>query len=146
MFSEYRRPRWGWLYLVLPLAVILFWLAERAHTSITVHRLLEVGVMLVVWAYVEIWQRLNLTALLHHPFFHSGAVPFYREREAVPPKATRAPIGTFYSDLFATSINVWNSEPSTAGEPERSGPIVVTTGASTAAAPAALAEEPQSHA
>ncbi len=128
MLSEYRQPRWGWVYLVVPLAAVLFWLVRQVHASDTVHRLLEIAVMLVVWAYVEVWQRINLVALIHHPFLGFRGWPLYREREAVPPGTTspaeRAALGSFYSDLFSAPITIWEPEPSAAAEPTFSGPAV----------------------
>ena len=59
------RPRWGLLYLVLPLAVLSFWLIHRAHPSDVMRRLLQiVGALLLIFGYVEVWRVANTVALL----------------------------------------------------------------------------------
>jgi hypothetical protein len=58
------RPNWWILYLILPLAVIIFGLEVRAPLSEPGHRAAEVGILLLIFALVEMWFMANRQALL----------------------------------------------------------------------------------
>jgi hypothetical protein len=65
MFNQKRGPKWGILYLVLPLAAGLFWLQMQATLPETGHQVAEVGVVLLTYGLVELWLRANRLAILN---------------------------------------------------------------------------------
>lgn len=110
------RPRWWLLYLALPLGGILFWLIESAHPSDPVRRALQIGVVLLVFGYVDWWRRANALALLR---LDTEGQRLYQisevsRRSDADPGTDRAPAttGTFYSGLFAARVVVSEWEPS----------------------------------
>lgn len=59
-----RRPRWGWLYAILPLAVAAFGAAEIVAISAPIIRPLPYGIAaIVVWGTIAWWTRANRAAL-----------------------------------------------------------------------------------
>jgi hypothetical protein len=64
MFYQKRRPKWGILYLVLPLAGGLFWLEMKVPLSEVGHRAAQVGIVLLTFGLVELWLRANRLAML----------------------------------------------------------------------------------
>jgi hypothetical protein len=64
MFNQERGPKWGILYLVLPLAAGLFWLQMQAPLPEVGHRAAEVGVVLLTFGLVEHWLRANRLDIL----------------------------------------------------------------------------------
>lgn len=65
MFNQKRGPKWGILYLVLPLATGLFWLQMQALLPEVGHRAAEVGIVLLTYGLVALWLRANRLALLN---------------------------------------------------------------------------------
>ncbi len=110
MSERYTRPRWGGLYLVLPLAGGLFWLTGRVHASNAGRGALQLVVIAIIFAYVEIWQRLNRVALLRHPRWGDGKA-LYRAREAVAAHRPAPVTAAFYSDLFLGPVSVSPWQP-----------------------------------
>jgi hypothetical protein len=68
MFNQKRGPQWGILYLVLPLAVGLFWLEVKAPLSEAGHRVAQVCVMLLTYGLVALWLRANRLAILNEDY------------------------------------------------------------------------------
>jgi hypothetical protein len=64
MDNHNARPNWWLLYLVIPLAVIIFTLEVRAPLSEAGHRAAEVGILLLIFGLVEMWFLANRQALL----------------------------------------------------------------------------------
>ncbi len=124
MTNNHSRPRWGILYLVLPLAGGLLWLIHRARPAGTARTLLDLGALLVVFVFVEIWERANDAALLRQPFAGDDFLPLYvpRETAAGQPTAEEPGIPAVlasdeYGDLFPLPVQV--GEPEQTFEPER---------------------------
>lgn len=105
MSEKHGGLRWGRLYLVLPLAALLLWGVDRMHATGARLILAQLGALLIVFGYVEFWRRTRSVAFLHNPFSR-GPQPIYRVREVVPPRPKTAVTGTFYSDLFVTTVGV----------------------------------------
>ncbi len=111
---QYPQPLWWLLYLSLPLAALLFWLIARATLAAGVRRGLEIGAILIVFGYVEIWHMANRVALLYHPLGVRPGQPLYKVQEAPPPGHRLPAIAaeqpaltyTFYSDLFMGPVSV----------------------------------------
>jgi hypothetical protein len=72
MFNQERRPRWGILYMALPLAAGLFWLQMQAPLPEVGHRAAEVGVVLLTFGLVELWLRANRLAILNEDYRNHG--------------------------------------------------------------------------
>jgi hypothetical protein len=68
MFNQKRGPRWGILYLLVPLAAGLFWLEMRAPFSETGHRAADIGIVLLIFGLVELWLRANRLALISEDY------------------------------------------------------------------------------
>ncbi len=68
MFNQKRRPRWGLLYVIVPLAAGLFWLEIKAPWPKAEHRAAEVGIVLLVFGLVELWLRANWLAILNEDY------------------------------------------------------------------------------
>jgi hypothetical protein len=64
MFNQKRGPRWGILYMIVPLAAGLFWLEMKTPLSETEHRAADVGIVLLIFGLVELWLRANRPAML----------------------------------------------------------------------------------
>lgn len=65
MFNQERGPKWGILYMVLPLSAGLFWLQMQAPWPEAGHRVAEVGIVLLTFGLVELWLRANRLAILN---------------------------------------------------------------------------------
>ncbi len=123
MTKNHARPRWGILYLVLPLAGGLLWLIHRARPAGTARSLLDIGALVVVFVFVEIWERANYAAMLRQPFAGDDLPPIYRSYEAVAGRMDEAEgipavfASDEYSDLFPLPVQV--AEPEQTFEPER---------------------------
>lgn len=91
MKRQHSRPRWGVLYLVLPLAGLLFWQIHQAWPAGTMRSLLDIGALLFVFVFVEVWRLANSVALLCHPLAGGDGGPLYHAREAVPAAPARIP-------------------------------------------------------
>jgi hypothetical protein len=68
MFNQKRGPRWGILYMIVPLAAGLFWLEMKAPFSETGHRAVDVGIVLLIFGLVELWLRTNRLAFLREDY------------------------------------------------------------------------------
>jgi hypothetical protein len=64
MFNQAHGPKWGILYMVLPLSAGLFWLQMQAPLLEAGHRAAEVGVVLFTFGLVALWLRANRLAIL----------------------------------------------------------------------------------
>ena len=126
--NHYPRPRWWLLYLCLPLAGVMFWLIERAHSSDMVRESLEIGALLIVFTHVELWRKANAVALLHHPGAGKGQATAQQVAEVTSDRAwdgadgrRRVPGYTFCSDLFKVQMESMELPPSRIDEalPER---------------------------
>ena len=106
------RPRWGLLYLVLPLAALLFWLIDRAHPSDVMRRLVQIGAVLLVFGYVDVWRVANAASLLHQSVEDRQGEPLYGAREASAGNETgTAAAAGPYEDLFAAPVRVVEPSP-----------------------------------
>ena len=74
MASERRRPRWGQLYLILPLMGSLFWLESRLRLPNGGRHALDVGIIVLVCGLAGLWQHANALALAHLPDAETGPV------------------------------------------------------------------------
>jgi hypothetical protein len=59
MFSKISRPKWWLLYLLLPVLVGLLVIESKASISDAGHRVVEVGIVLLVFGLIELWLRGN---------------------------------------------------------------------------------------
>ncbi len=59
MFGKISRPKWWLLFLLLPVLVGLFVIDTKAPISDAGHRVLEVGIVLLVFGLIELWLRAN---------------------------------------------------------------------------------------
>jgi hypothetical protein len=59
MFGKISRPKWWLLYLLLPVLVGLFVIESKASISDADHRVVEVGIVLLVFGLFELWLRAN---------------------------------------------------------------------------------------
>ena len=59
MFSKVSRPKWWLLYLLLPVLVGLFVIEHKASVSNVGRRVVEVGIVLLVFGLIELWLRAN---------------------------------------------------------------------------------------
>jgi len=107
MKRQYPQPRWWQLYLVLPLAVGLFWGIQQLHASGTALSLLQVGALVLVGVYVEVWQLTNKMALLRHPFVEEQYQRVYNDQAVTRQgdngwERANEPVvvAEFYSNLF----------------------------------------------
>jgi hypothetical protein len=112
------KPRWWLLYLSLPLAGGLFWLIERSNPNDFSRRLLQLGAVLVVFGYIELWRRANIVALLHYPLEGQEGQALYRASEFIPrgyrgPAQGRRPAlaYSFYSELFTAPVRIAELSP-----------------------------------
>lgn len=107
MKQKYPQPRWWQLYLVLPLAVGLFWGIQKLHASGAALSVLQIAVLVVLGVYVEVWRLTNKMALLHHPFVEDESQRVYNARRVTSQGASAweragepVVVAEFYSDLF----------------------------------------------
>jgi hypothetical protein len=68
MFSQKRGPRWGLLYMIVPLAVGLLWLQLQTPLPEAGHKVAEVGVILLTYGLVALWLWANRLAILHEDY------------------------------------------------------------------------------
>lgn len=61
MFSKISRPKWWILFLLLPVLVGLFVIDYKAPISDAGHRVMGVGIVLLVFGLIELWLRGNDT-------------------------------------------------------------------------------------
>lgn len=59
MFGKISRPKWWLLFLLMPVLVKLFVIDYEAPISDAGHRVLEVGIVLLVFGLIELWLRGN---------------------------------------------------------------------------------------
>ena len=59
MFGKISRPKWWLLYLLLPVLVGLLVIEIRIPISEMGHRVVEVGIVLLVFGLIELWLRAN---------------------------------------------------------------------------------------
>ncbi len=118
MPDNHPRPRWGFLYLAMPLAGLLFWLVQRAKLTGTVRNLLDIGALIVVFGYVEAWRVANAVALLHHPLPGGNGGPIYYAREVVG-SVPAGSEGRLHPVFVADSGSDLSSVPGQVGEPLR---------------------------
>jgi hypothetical protein len=64
------KPRWWLLYLTLPLMIGLFVLEGRLTEPDIVHRILELGIVIVCFGLMAVWVRANEDALIIEGFEH----------------------------------------------------------------------------
>jgi hypothetical protein len=123
--GKHPQPRWGLLYLALPLAGGLFYLIERGHPSGFFRSAEQVGALLLTVGYVELWRRSNALAFLHHPLYGHYDEPLYVLRDGAGPEANESeagspshPVAGFYSELFSAPLHrasPWPDNNSPAG-------------------------------
>src|SRR5512143_3090320 len=65
MSSETKNPKWWQLYVMLPLLVGLFWPEMRAPLTETEHAIAQLGILCLIFGFVQLWMRANRSALLH---------------------------------------------------------------------------------
>ena len=59
MFGKISRPKWWLLYLLLPVLVGLLVIETRLPISEVGHRVVEVGIVVLVFGLIELWLRAN---------------------------------------------------------------------------------------
>jgi hypothetical protein len=59
MFGKISQPKWWLLYLLLLVLVGLFVIESKASISNAGHRVVEVGIVLLVFSLIELWLRAN---------------------------------------------------------------------------------------
>ena len=59
MFSKISRPRWWLLYLLLPVLVGLLVIEIKIPISEVGHRIVEVGIVVLIFGLIELWLRGN---------------------------------------------------------------------------------------
>ncbi|HSN77500.1 MAG TPA: hypothetical protein VL334_20705 [Anaerolineae bacterium] len=59
MFGKISQPKWWLLYLLLPVLVGLFVIESKASISDAGHRVVGVGIVLLVFGLIELWLRAN---------------------------------------------------------------------------------------
>jgi hypothetical protein len=90
MGTEKRRPSWWQLWLLLPALGILAFLEASALLSPTDHKVVEIGIVLVVYGLVSVWLRANEAAWLRemqdHVTWHKVGIPLARPHDpaAIP--------------------------------------------------------------
>ena len=63
MSSNYARPKWWQLYLTFPLLIALFAADNRFKLSVRGHQAVQIGIVLIVYGLIHLWQKANATAL-----------------------------------------------------------------------------------
>jgi hypothetical protein len=57
------RPKWWQLYLTFPLLIVLFLVESRLKLSSRGHQVMQIGILLLVYALVHLWLKANSSAL-----------------------------------------------------------------------------------
>ena len=65
MWTEKKHPSWWQLYVMLPVLVGLFWPEEKAALTETEHVIAELGILFLIFGFVQLWLRANRSALLY---------------------------------------------------------------------------------
>ena len=65
MLTDKKNPKWWQLYLMLLALVGLFWVETKATLSQTEHTIAEIGILCLIFGFVQMWLRANRSALLH---------------------------------------------------------------------------------
>jgi hypothetical protein len=73
------QPHWSLFYLLMPLAGGLLWLIARDSAPVIVRRMLDIGVLLLIWGLFELWRTRNASALEHEPFDVGARRRFYHD-------------------------------------------------------------------
>lgn len=63
MSSNYARPKWWQLYLIIPLFIALFAAANRLKLSTRGHQAVQIGIILLIYGLVHLWAKANAKAL-----------------------------------------------------------------------------------
>ena len=63
MNTNYARPKWWQVYLILPLLIALFVLDNRLKISAREHQAVQIGIILLVYGLVHLWLKANAAAL-----------------------------------------------------------------------------------
>jgi len=61
--SSQNHPKWWQLYFTFPLLVILFAVDSRLKISTRGHQVVQVGIVLIIYAFFYIWMKANRSAL-----------------------------------------------------------------------------------
>jgi len=64
MSTEKKHPKWWQLYVMLPVLVSLFYPETRATLTETEHIIAEVGLLFLIFGFVQVWLRANRSALM----------------------------------------------------------------------------------
>ncbi len=126
MPEKYPQPRWGLLYLALPLAAALFWLIARLRATGVERDIMMIGALFIVGGYAEAWRLANAVALLRHPLTDHPAAPIYYAREVLGPRPAPAEPGVravlvtdAYDDLFSMPVYIGEPAPGALVEEEQ---------------------------
>jgi hypothetical protein len=126
MPEKYPQPRWGLLYLALPLATGLFWVIARMHVSGAERDIMMAGALFIVGGYVEAWRLANAVALLRHPLTDNPAAPIYYVQSIMESRPARAKPGVravlvtdAYDDLFSMPVYIREPSPPALMEEEK---------------------------
>lgn len=65
MSSKKRNPKWWQLYVMLPLLAGLFWPEIQAPLTETGHIIAQLGILCLIFGFVQLWMRANRSALMH---------------------------------------------------------------------------------
>jgi len=65
MWTEKKHPKWWQLYVILPLLVGLFWPEMRAALTEPEHVIAEIGILFLIFGFVQVWLRANRSALMN---------------------------------------------------------------------------------
>ena len=65
MWTEKKHPSWWQLYVMLPVLVGLFWPEEKAALTETEHVIAELGILFLIFGFVQLWLRANRSALMN---------------------------------------------------------------------------------
>lgn len=68
MFDQKRGPKWGILYVIVPLVAGLFGLEMKAPLPEAGHRIAQVCVILLTYGLVALWLRANRLAILNEGY------------------------------------------------------------------------------
>ena len=106
MSSEKKHPKWWQLYVMLPILVSLFYPETRATLTETEHIIAEVGLLFLIFGFVQVWLRANRSALMSIDPAEAGwRIKLYeipmeqlralheREDAATPPRGLELPAG-----------------------------------------------------
>jgi hypothetical protein len=63
MSTKKQDPKWWQLYVMLPVLVSLFYPETRAALTETEHIIAEVGILCLIFGFVQMWMRANRSAL-----------------------------------------------------------------------------------